>query len=578
MGLTIKLMEKKWIMKDRGDSELVQRLAGELGVSESLANLMVQRKITSPAEANSFFNPSLEDLHDPFLMKDMNRAVDRLSGAIEKGENIMVYGDYDVDGTTAVALVYSFLKKHGANVEYYIPDRYKEGYGVSFQGIDFASNNNCKVLISLDCGIKAVGKIQYAKSKGLDVIICDHHYPGDEIPKALAVLDPKQPGCNYPYKELSGCGVGFKLIHAYSKIHNIPFSEITNYLDLVAVSIASDIVPITGENRVLAHIGLKQLNDAPRTGLKEIIREADISHTLTIEDVVFKIGPRINAAGRMETGSKAVELLVSDDPRLAASISKEINCYNIERRSIDRSITTEAMRMISDDQRLRNSKTTVLFNPQWKKGVIGIVASRLIETYYRPTVILTESNGFATGSARSVQGYDLYQAIEACSDLLESFGGHMYAAGLTLKKENIEPFTERFEQYVNSTITEDQLSPSIFIDAELSFTEINEEFYQVLSQFQPYGPENMSPIFVSYNVFETGSGRMVGSSGEHLKLDLFQDSGSFRSVPAIAFGQANHFEYIKQGKPFDVCYSVEMNEFRGNRNLQLNIRDIKTRS
>lgn len=578
MGLTIKLMEKKWIMKDRGDSELVQRLAGELGVSESLANLMVQRKITSSAEANSFFNPSLEDLHDPFLMKDMNRAVDRLSGAIEKGENIMVYGDYDVDGTTAVALVYSFLKKHGANVEYYIPDRYKEGYGVSFQGIDFASNNNCKVLISLDCGIKAVGKIQYAKSKGLDVIICDHHYPGDEIPKALAVLDPKQPGCNYPYKELSGCGVGFKLIHAYSKIHNIPFSEIANYLDLVAVSIASDIVPITGENRVLAHIGLKQLNDAPRTGLKEIIREADISHTLTIEDVVFKIGPRINAAGRMETGSKAVELLVSDDPRLAASISKEINCYNIERRSIDRSITTEAMRMISDDQRLRNSKTTVLFNPQWKKGVIGIVASRLIETYYRPTVILTESNGFATGSARSVQGYDLYQAIEACSDLLESFGGHMYAAGLTLKKENIEPFTERFEQYVNSTITEDQLSPSIFIDAELSFTEINEEFYQVLSQFQPYGPENMSPIFVSYNVFETGSGRMVGSSGEHLKLDLFQDSGSFRSIPAIAFGQANHFEYIKQGKPFDVCYSVEMNEFRGNRNLQLNIRDIKTRS
>lgn len=578
MGLIIKLMEKKWIMKDRGDSELVQRLAGELGVSESLANLMVQRKITSPAGANSFFNPSLEDLHDPFLMKDMNRAVDRLSGAIEKGENIMVYGDYDVDGTTAVALVYSFLKKHGANVEYYIPDRYKEGYGVSFQGIDFASNNNCKVLISLDCGIKAVGKIQYAKTKGLDVIICDHHYPGDEIPKALAVLDPKQPGCNYPYKELSGCGVGFKLIHAYSKIHNIPFSEITNYLDLVAVSIASDIVPITGENRVLAYIGLKQLNDAPRTGLKEIIREADICHTLTIEDVVFKIGPRINAAGRMETGSKAVELLVSDDPRLAASISKEINCFNIERRSIDRSITTEAMRMISDDPRLRNSKTTVLFNPQWKKGVIGIVASRLIETYYRPTVILTESNGFATGSARSVQGYDLYQAIEACSDLLESFGGHMYAAGLTLKKENIEPFTERFEQYVNSTITEDQLSPSIFIDAELSFMEINEEFYRVLSQFQPYGPENMSPIFVSYNIFETGSGRMVGSSGEHLKLDLFQDSDSFRSIPAIAFGQANHFEYIKQGKPFDVCYSVEMNEFRGNRNLQLNIRDIKTRS
>ena len=578
MGLIIKLMEKKWIIKEKGDSGLVRQLAGDLGVSESLANLMVQRKITTPGEAQKFFNPSLDYLHDPFLMKDMNMAVDRLSGAIKRGEKILVYGDYDVDGTTAVALVYSFLKKRNANVEYYIPDRYKEGYGVSFQGIDFAFSNNCKVVISLDCGIKAVEKIQYAKSKGLDVIICDHHYPGDEIPKAVAVLDPKQPGCDYPYKELSGCGVGFKLIHAYSKIHSIPFSEIANYLDLVAVSIASDIVPITGENRVLAYFGLKQLNEAPRTGLKEIIREADVCRVLTIEDVVFKIGPRINAAGRMETGSKAVELLISDDPKLAATISKEINCFNIERRNIDRSITTEAMRMISENQRSVNSRTTVLFNPQWKKGVIGIVASRLIETYYRPTVILTESNGFATGSARSVQGYDLYQAIEACSDLLESFGGHMFAAGLTLKKENIEPFIERFEQFVNSTITEDQLSPRIFIDTELSFSEINEEFYRVMSQFQPYGPENMSPIFISYNVFDSGSGRMVGSSGEHLKLDLCQDSGTLRSMPAIAFGQADCFEYIKNGKPFDVCYSVEMNEFRGNRNLQLNIRDIKTRS
>jgi len=578
LGLIIKLMEKKWIIKEKGDSGLVRQLAGDLGVSESLANLMVQRKITTPGEAQKFFNPSLDYLHDPFLMKDMNMAVDRLSGAIKRGEKILVYGDYDVDGTTAVALVYSFLKKRNANVEYYIPDRYKEGYGVSFQGIDFAFSNNCKVVISLDCGIKAVEKIQYAKSKGLDVIICDHHYPGDEIPKAVAVLDPKQPGCDYPYKELSGCGVGFKLIHAYSKIHSIPFSEIANYLDLVAVSIASDIVPITGENRVLAYFGLKQLNEAPRTGLKEIIREADVCRVLTIEDVVFKIGPRINAAGRMETGSKAVELLISDDPKLAATISKEINCFNIERRNIDRSITTEAMRMISENQRSVNSRTTVLFNPQWKKGVIGIVASRLIETYYRPTVILTESNGFATGSARSVQGYDLYQAIEACSDLLESFGGHMFAAGLTLKKENIEPFIERFEQFVNSTITEDQLSPRIFIDTELSFSEINEEFYRVMSQFQPYGPENMSPIFISYNVFDSGSGRMVGSSGEHLKLDLCQDSGTLRSMPAIAFGQADCFEYIKNGKPFDVCYSVEMNEFRGNRNLQLNIRDIKTRS
>lgn len=568
-------MEKKWVIKERGDIAVVKQLAGALGVSESLANLMVQRNITSPEEARAFFTPSLDYLHDPFLMKDMNIAVDRLSTAIKKNERILVYGDYDVDGTTAVALVYSFLKEQYSNVDYYIPDRYSEGYGVSYKGLDYAYQNHCKVVITLDCGIKAVEKIRYAKTKGLDVIVCDHHYPGDEIPRAIAVLDPKQPGCSYPYKELSGCGVGFKLIHAYSKIQGIPFSAITHYLDLVAVSIASDIVPITGENRVLAYFGLIQLNESPRTGLKEIIREAEVFRSLTVEDVVFKIGPRINAAGRMETGSKAVELLISNDAKLATGISKEINNFNIERRSVDRIITTEAMRMISEDQSKTNSKTTVLFNPAWKKGVIGIVASRLIETYYRPTVILTESNGFATGSARSVQGYDLYQAIEACSDLLESFGGHMFAAGLTLKKENIKPFMERFEQYVNSTITEDQLVPRVFIDTELAFPEISEEFFKVMSQFQPFGPENMSPIFISKNVFDTGTGKMVGSSGEHLKLDLCQEEARTKILPAIAFNQANYFDHIKSGKPFDICYSLEMNEFRGNRNLQLNIRDIK---
>jgi single-stranded-DNA-specific exonuclease len=569
-------MEKRWVVKEKGDTAVVKQLAGALGVSESLANLMVQRNITSPEEATSFFNPSLDYLHDPFLMKDMNIAVDRISTAIKKNERILVYGDYDVDGTTAVALMYSFLKDQYSNVEYYIPDRYKEGYGVSFQGLDYAYQNNCKVVITLDCGIKAVEKVKYARTKGLDVIICDHHYPGDEIPKALAVLDPKQPSCSYPYKELSGCGVGFKLIHGYARVHGIPFSNIAHYLDLVAVSIASDIVPITGENRVMAYFGLKRLNESPRTGLKEIIRESEVTKALTIEDVVFKIGPRINAAGRMETGSKAVDLLVSSDTKLAIGISKEINNFNIERRSVDRIITTEAMRMIAEDQRTVNSRTTVLYNPIWKKGVIGIVASRLIETYYRPTVILTESNGFATGSARSVQGYDLYQAIEACSDLLESFGGHMFAAGLTLKKENIRPFMDRFEQYVNSTITEEQLVPRIFIDTELSFSEINDVFFKTMSQFQPFGPENMSPVFVSRNVFDTGAGRMVGSSGEHLKLDLCQESTGQKSFSAIAFSQANHFEYIKGGNPFDICYSLEMNEFRGNRNLQLNIRDIKT--
>ncbi len=575
-GKINKGMEKRWVIKERGETAIVKQLAGALGVSDSLANLMVQRSITSAEEASTFFNPSLDYLHDPFQMKDMNIAVDRISTAIKKNERILVYGDYDVDGTTAVALMYSFLKDQYSNVDYYIPDRYKEGYGVSFQGLDFAYQNNCKVVITLDCGIKAVEKVKYARTKGLDVIICDHHLPGDEIPKALAVLDPKQPSCNYPYKELSGCGVGFKLIQAYARVHGIPFNNIAHYLDLVAVSIASDIVPITGENRVMAYFGLKRLNESPRTGLKELIREAEVTRALTIEDVVFKIGPRINAAGRMETGSKAVDLLVSSDINLATGISKEINNFNIERRTVDRSITTEAMRMISDDQRTVNSRTTVLYNPNWKKGVIGIVASRLIETYYRPTVILTESNGFATGSARSVQGYDLYAAIEACSDLLESFGGHMFAAGLTLKKENIKPFMERFEQYVNSTISDEQLVPRIFIDTELSFSEINEDFFRTMSQFQPFGPDNMSPVFISRNVFDTGSGRMVGSSGEHLKLDLCQESTGQKSFSAIAFGQANHFEYIKGGNPFDICYSLEMNEFRGNRNLQLNVRDIKT--
>ncbi len=569
-------MDKRWVVKEKGDASVVLQLAAALDVSASLANLMVQRSITSAEEAEAFFSPRLDYLHDPFLMKDMNIAVDRISTAVKKNERILVYGDYDVDGTTAVALMYSFLRDQYSNVDYYIPDRYKEGYGVSFLGLDYAAQTNCKLVITLDCGIKAVEKVKYARNKGLDVIICDHHYPGDEIPRALAVLDPKQPSCSYPYKELSGCGVGFKLIHAYSRVHGIPFKAIYHYLDLVAVSIASDIVPITGENRVLAYFGLKQLNESPRTGLREIIRESEVTRSLSVEDVVFKIGPRINAAGRMETGSKAVELLISNDTRLASGISKEINNFNIERRSVDRIITTEAMRMISEDQQNMNSRTTVLYNPHWKKGVIGIVASRLIETYYRPTVILTESNGFATGSARSVQGYDLYQAIEACSDLLESFGGHMFAAGLTLKKENIKPFMERFENHVYKTITEEQLIPRVFIDTELLFSEINADFFKTISLFQPFGPENMSPVFVSRNVFDTGLGRMVGSSGEHLKLDLCQESTGQKSFPAIAFSQANHFEYIRGGNPFDICYSLEMNEFRGNRNLQLNIRDIKT--
>ncbi|HCC71490.1 MAG TPA: single-stranded-DNA-specific exonuclease RecJ, partial [Bacteroidales bacterium] len=516
-----------------------------------------------------------ENLYDPFLMKDMNIAVDRISSAIYKNERILIYGDYDVDGTTSVALLYSFLRNIYQNIDFYIPDRYTEGYGISTKGVDYAHSTNCRLMITLDCGIKAVEKIRYASSLGLDVIICDHHLPGDTVPDATAVLDPKQDGCNYPYKDLSGCGVGFKLIQAYSKVNSIPFDELVQYLDLLAISIASDIVPLTGENRMLAHFGLIQLNSNPRMGLSKIIKDSDIRKRITIEDIVFKIGPRINAAGRMESGNKAVELMIAEDEDIAEEMSREIGNYNRNRRSVDRNITTEALRMISSDPRHVNARTTVLYNPQWHKGVIGIVASRLIETHYRPTVILTESNGYATGSARSVTGYDLYQAIESCSDLLESFGGHMYAAGLTMKKENIPAFIERFEEFVSKTISDDQMVPQVVINMELDFADINDKFYHMLEQFQPFGPENLAPVFMTKRVYDTGMARVVGSSDEHLKLDLCSESTGTSSIPAIAFGLANKFEIIKEGHPVDICYSVEMNEFKGIKNLQLNIRDIR---
>lgn len=568
-------MDKNWVVKERGDSVVIKQLMNSLEVSDPLANLMAQRNISSFEEAKSFFRPLFDSLHDPFLMKGMNIAVDRISSAIDKNEKILIYGDYDVDGTTSVALLYSFLQNFYTNIDYYIPNRDREGYGVSKQGLDYARETNCKLVITIDCGIKAVEKVKYATSIGLDVIICDHHLPGDEIPDAVAVLDPKQPGCSYPYKELSGCGVGFKFIHAYSIVNKIPFDELTPYLDLVAVSIASDIVPLTGENRVLAYYGLKQLNENPRMGIGEIIKSSELRKDITIEDVVFKIGPRINAAGRMESGSRAVELLVSTNLRLASAISNEIDGCNRERRSVDRNITTEALRMISSDPRMSNASSTVLYNPTWHKGVIGIVASRLIETHYRPTVILTESNGFATGSARSVIGYDLYQAIESCSSLLESFGGHMFAAGLTMKKDNIPEFIERFEEFVSKTISEDQRIPRVEIDMELRFSDIDNKFFKILQQFQPFGPQNMAPVFVTRGVYDTGSGRVVGSSGEHLKLDLCSEDTGTNSMSAIAFGQGNKGEFISNGQPIDVAYTVEMNEYKGLKNLQLNIKDIK---
>jgi len=567
-------MEKKWLLREGGDESVVTTLATEMAVPAAIANLMVQRGITRKKQAEDFFNPSLKTLHDPFLMKDMNRAVDRISTAISRNEKILVYGDYDVDGTTSVAMMYAFLRERHTSLDYYIPDRYHEGYGLSLKGVDYAAETNCRLIVALDCGIKAVEKVKYARSKGIDIIICDHHLPGDEIPDATAVLDPKQPGCNYPYKELSGCGVGFKLIQAYCQLQKIPFEKIIPYLDLVAVSIASDIVPMTGENRILAYFGLKQLNEAPRLGFQKIIEKAKIRMPLAVEDVVFRIGPRINAAGRMESGSKAVELLVSQDSDLAVAICDDIDHSNDDRRKKDNEITSEARRMVSEDNRMHNSRTTVLFHQGWHKGVIGIVASRLIETYYRPTVILTESkDGFATGSARSVPGYDLYQAIESCSDLLESFGGHMFAAGLTLKQENLQSFRERFEKFVSETIREEHLVPSVNIDAEIPIEDVGIEMYRYLERFQPFGPENMAPVFVSRRV-KTMSCQPVGNNGTHLKLSFARQNAE--PVGAIAFGQSDMIDIFREsGGVVDIAYSVELNVFRGKSSVQLNIKDIK---
>ncbi len=569
-------MEKNWILKSQGDGQATDRLAAHLDIARSLAILLVQRGVTSFEEARAFFRPELTNLHDPFKMKDMEAAVERVQTALMNKEKILVYGDYDVDGTTSVALVYIFLKTLYDALDFYIPDRYNEGYGISQAGVEYARETGATLIIALDCGIKAIEKVQYARHHGIDFIICDHHNPGEEIPPAVAVLDPKRPDCPYPDKELSGCGVGFKLIQGFALRNNIPFEELITYLDLVAVSIASDIVSITGENRVLAHYGLKQLNRTPRTGLRAIIELAGIAEKeITIDDVVFKIGPRINAAGRMESGKSAVNLLIATDKEGAKVIGEKVDNYNSSRRDIDSLITQEALDTIGRDPVLQKMKTTVLFNPRWHKGVIGIVASRLIDTWYRPTVILTESNGFATGSARSVFGFDLYQAVDACSDLLENFGGHKYAAGLTMKLENISKFQRRFEEVVTQTITPEQLIPVVEIDTEISLSEIDTKFYRILKQFEPFGPENMVPVFLTENVADNGTGKVVGTTGDHLKLNLIQEADPYKVYPAIAFQQGNNYKKICIGQAFDICYTVEQNEFMGRTNLQLNIKDIK---
>ncbi len=567
---------KKWNVKPIPDAAEIQCLAEALEVDGILAELLVQRGIKDFESAKVFFRPAYEHLHSPFLMKDMQRAVDRINHAVRNRERIMIYGDYDVDGTTSVAMVYSFLKKIYPNVDYYIPDRYTEGYGISYKGIDIAKSGGFKLIISLDCGTKAVDKIKYAVSEGIDFIVCDHHYPGASLPSAFAILNPKRADCTYPYKELSGCGVGFKLLQAYAQVNKIPAEEVYEYIDLVAVSIASDIVPMDGENRVLAALGIKKLNENPGLGLKSIVKLSGLDGLpLAVEDIVFKIGPRINAAGRMKSGKHAVKLLISDDEKVAREVGAEIDRFNTDRKNVDSDITCQALRMLAADPEQEYRKTTVLFNPSWHKGVVGIVASRLTETYYRPTVVLTESCGIATGSARSVEGFDLYKAIDSCSDLLENFGGHMFAAGITLKTENVPIFSKRFEEVVAATITDEQLIPVVDIDTKIDFTSIQPKFVRILKQFQPFGPKNMSPVFLTRNVVDTGAGKIVGKCGEHLKLNLKQADNPDLVFPAIGFQLGEHYATIRSGIPFDVCYSIEENTFKGETKIQLQIKDIK---
>jgi single-stranded-DNA-specific exonuclease len=570
--------EKEWRLKDPADPENVARLSAELGIDPVLSSLLVSRGIHTFAEARSFFRPDLSMLHDPFLMKDMDKAVDRLESAIKRGEKILVYGDYDVDGTTAVALVYSFIRKITKDVDFYIPDRYDEGYGVSSKGIDWAAANGFKLIITLDCGIKAIDKAAYAAGKGIDMIICDHHLPEDELPAASAVLDPKREDCHYPFDDLSGCGVGFKLVQAYSMKNGMPFENLLPLLDLLVVSIASDLVTVVGENRILAHYGLRMLNEYPRIGLQAMISLANLepSH-ITIDDIVFKIGPRINAAGRMESGRLAVELLTAENEAEAFAIATKINDNNNERKSIDREITREALEMVQNGTCQASENAVIVYSPDWNKGVVGIVASRLVEAYYKPTFVLTKSNGFVTGSARSIRGFDLYEAISSCADLLENYGGHIYAAGLTLREENMPEFVRRIEKYVGEHIREDMVTPVIDVDSEINFSQITPKFFRILKQFQPFGPGNNAPVFLTKNVYDDGNGRKVGPGAQHLKLELIQESQPYHQISAIAFNMADLFNHIRNGNPVDICYSVVENYYRGNSTLQLRIKDMRER-
>lgn len=564
-------MEKRWVQAPRENEETIDSLAQQLNIDQSLAQILVHRGVTTFDEAKAFFRPDMASLHDPFLMKDMDRAVQRIDEAVQAGEKVLIYGDYDVDGTTSVALAYSFFKDIFKDIAYYIPDRHKEGYGISTAGIDYAHEHGYTLIIALDCGIKSTDKVAYASSLGIDFIICDHHLPGDELPKAAAVLDPKRADCNYPFKELAGCGIGFKLAQAYSQEHGLPPEQYEQYLDLVMVSIAADIVPVLDENRVLAYYGLKKLNDKPCTGLKALMQSAGPPKTYNLTDVVFTIAPRINAAGRMDHAHEAVKMLLCTEATLAKEQSDFINHHNTERKTADQDITAAALSLINDCTILQSRKTTVVYNEGWNKGVIGIVASRLTETYYRPTVVLTASNGMLTGSARSVVGFDLYEALCGCADLLEQFGGHKFAAGLTMKPENIDSFSERFEQVVSQSIPEELLCPEVRIDATINLAQIDGKFHRILAQMAPFGPGNMAPVFTSHQLYCVGNPYIVGS--KHLKISVRQ--GESATFEAIGFNLAAYASELKPGKAFSLCYSVEENNWKDQKRLQLNIKAIK---
>ncbi len=569
------MTEKRWLYKSRPETPDEQACVAEicrsLNVDEGLATMLWQRGTRDFDSAKAFFRPTLDQLHDPFAMRDLGRAVERLQEAFVHGEKILVYGDYDVDGTTSVALFYGFLKSFYDEVEFYIPDRYKEGYGVQRPGIEYAHAHGFTLVVTLDCGIKSVELVAEAQALGIDFIICDHHRPGPVLPPAVAVLDPKRADCDYPFKELTGCGVGFKLLHGFCRANNIPDSRIFEYLDLVAVSIAADIVPITGENRVLAYYGLKRLNEAPRPGLKALIQVAGFQKNLDISHVVFGLGPRINAAGRIKHAHESVNLLLCENEMQAMDFAQKINVHNTDRRDFDVRITQEALAMMEADAWFQTSKSTVLFKNDWHKGVIGIVASRCIERYHRPTIILTESHDKVAGSARSVPGFDVYEAIEECSELLEQFGGHMYAAGLTLKVENVPAFRQKFEEVVSRRIKPEQLTPLVDVDLKVSLNQLTPKFYRILQQMQPFGPQNMTPVFVSEHVQMRGIPYLMKE--KHLKIQVHQ--GDSPLFTAIGFGMAHFYEALLTHSSFQLCYQLELNDFKGQQTLQLTLRDIK---